>query len=312
MKKVLWLIVCLMTMVVSVNAHNVHYPTYTEDGITYVKNGGRISISGLGVFDTWEVQKVDKPYDRTITIPYILIVNGEEVRVTGIREYAFSTCTSLDSLIISDGITIGNSPKTFKDCKPLEYLYYSNGGYMGKANWGDGRGQSHDMEYDDLTCKTFETTLGCCEQPFWQKIGGSLEKLIIRDTNRFYSNVDEYCPKLKTIVCYSTTPPFTGHARSPYVYSSAGCYITFEPYQWSTITLYVPRESLEKYYFDRVWGEIDNIYAIDEMNNNVSTSISSIPNNMNENGVWYSLNGTKIDKPTKGVYIKNGKKYLIK
>jgi hypothetical protein len=34
MKKLLWLIVCLMTMVLNVNAHNVHYPTYTEDGIT--------------------------------------------------------------------------------------------------------------------------------------------------------------------------------------------------------------------------------------------------------------------------------------
>jgi hypothetical protein len=312
MKKVLWLIVCLMTMVVSANAHNVHYPTYTEDGITYVLAGVSDACIDGSWYQQWNVLKVDKPNDRTITIPSKVTIDGKEVVVRGIRENAFSTCTSIDSLIISDGITIGNCHNTFKGCRELEYLYYSNGGYCGKANWLDGQGPVHDMEYYGLHCKTLETTLGCAEQPFWRTIGGSLEKLIIRDTNRFYSNVDEFCPNLKTIVCYSTTPPFTGHARSPYVYSGAGCYITFEPYQWSTITLYVPRESLEKYYFDRVWGEIDNIYAIDGMNNDVSTSISSIPNNTNENGVWHSLNGTKIDKPTKGVYIKNGKKYIVK
>jgi hypothetical protein len=246
----------------------------------------------------------------------ILMINGEKIRIDGIRENAFSTCTALDSLIISDGITIGTCFNTFKGCNELEYLYYSNGGYCGGWNCGDGRGPVTDMTYSGLKCKTLETTLGCCEQPFWRTIGGSLEKLIIRETNRFNSNVDEYCPKLKTIVCYSTTPPFTGHARSPYVYSSAGCYITFESWQWSTITLYVPRESLEKYYFDRVWGEIDNIYAIDEMpttsTNNTSTSINFITNSVTEDDVWYSLNGTKVDKPTKGVYIKNGKKYVIK
>ncbi len=286
MKKVLWLIVCLMTMVVSVNAHNTHYPTYTEDGITYVAT----YIDKNNKFGGWEVLKVDKPNSRTIVVPYKITIDGEEVSIGRIREMAFATCTSLDSLIISDGITIGNCFKTFKGCNELEYLYYSQGWYCGGWNCGDGRGPVTDMTYYGLKCKTLETTEGVTEQPFWRTIGESLEKLIIRDTNKVYSSMDEYCPNLKTIVCYSATPPFTGAAHSPYTYSCAGGYITFNSKQWSTITLYVPRESLEKYYFDRVWGEIDNIYAIDEMNNDVSTSISSIPNNANENGGWYSLN----------------------
>ena len=305
-----------MTMVISANAHNTHYPTYTEDGITYVATYKDKS----GKFVGWEVLKVDKPNSRTIIVPAKVTINGEEFGVGRIREEAFSTCVSLDSLIISDGIMLGNCFNTFKGCNELEYLYYSNGGYCGGWNCGDGRGPVTDMTYAYLKCKTFETTLGCCEQPFWRTIGGSLEKLIIRETNRFNSNVDEYCPKLKTIVCYSTTPPFTGHARSRYVYSSGGCYITFESWQWSTITLYVPRESLEKYYFDKVWGELDNIYAIDEMpttttadeRNNTSTSISFVTNSVTENDVYYSLDGTRVDKPTKGIYIKNGKKYIIK
>lgn len=70
-------------------------------------------------------------------------------------------------------------------------------------------------------------------------------------------------------------------------------------------------KTIEKYYFDKVWGEIDNIYAIDEMNS-ATTSINSITNETMENDAWYTINGTKIDNPTKGIYIKNGKKYIIK
>lgn len=299
MKKVLWLLVCLMTMVVNASAHNVHYPTRTIDGITYVST----YVDKNGKFGSWEILKVDKPNSRTIIVPSKVTIDEEEVNVGRIREEAFSTCTALDSLIISDGLTIGNCFNTFKGCNELEYLYYSNGGYRGK--WGD-----NDMTYSGLKCKTLETIEGCGEQPFWRTIGISLEKLIIRETKRFVSNIDEYCPNLKTIVCYSTTPPFTGYARSPYKYTCAGAYITFNSKQWTTITLYVPRESLEKYYFDKVWGEIDNIYPIDEMNE--ITTISSVNKNIFEDNVFYSLDGKRIDKPTKGIYIKNGKKYIVK
>lgn len=300
-------IVCLMTMVISANAHNTHYPTRTIDDITYVST----YVDKNGKYGGWEVLKVNKPNSRTIIVPSKITIDGEEVSVGRIREEAFSTCVSLDSLIISDGIMLGNCFNTFKGCNELEYLYYSYNGYCGGWNCGDGRGPVTDMTYAYLKCKTLETTFGCMEQPFWRTIGISLEKLIIRETNKIGSSIDEYCPNLKTIVCYSTTPPFTSAARSRYTYTCAGGYITFNSNQWSTITLYVPRESLEKYYFDRVWGEIDNIYAIDEMKS-VSTSVNSVSNSVIEDNVWYSLNGTKVDNPTKGMYVKNGKKYIIK
>ena len=322
MKRLIMAIACLMTMVI-VSAHNTHYPTYTEDGITYVAS----SLDKNGKFGGWEVLKVDKPNSITIVIPSKVTIDGEEVSVGRIRERAFATCISLDSLIISDGIMIGNCFKTFEGCNELEYLYYSQGWYCGGWNCGDGRGPVTDMTYYGLKCKTLETTDGITEQPFWRTIGCSLEKLIIRDTNRFYSSMDELCPNLKTIVCYSATPPFTGAARSRYTYSCAGGYITFNYNQWSTITLYVPRESLTNYYFDKVWGEIDNIYAIDEMKNETFTestessenettysvsSVNSINNDVITDNVWYSINGAKVNKPTNGIYIKNGKKYVIK
>lgn len=314
MKKLLAFIICLMATVCA-NAHNSHYPTYTVDDITYAMIG---SWDGRSTC-YWMVSKVHKPNDRTIVIPSKVPIieeqrtefSGEELNVVGIGEAAFSECSSLDSLIISDGIRIGDFKDTFKGCRPLEYLYYSNGGYMGLTNWGDGK--SHSMTYTGLSCKTLETALGCCEKPFWDTIAMSLEKLIIRETDRVYTHMD-ICPYLKTIVCYATIPPFTYAARSPYTYTCAGATLCFESWQWSSITLYVPRESLEKYYYHKVWGEIDNIYAIEEMENvnSAATSINSITNNTIENNVWYSLDGKKVSNPTNGIYIKNGKKYFVK
>lgn len=306
MKKFIMAIVCLMTMVLSANAHNTHYSKHTIDGITYVENGHNIASASEGKLKGWDVVKVDKPYEKTITIPYRMEVNGEKIQICSIKENAFSTCISLDSLILSDGLVI--SDKAFIGCKKLEYLYYSNMVYRtAQAAKSD--------YYQGLQCKILETTWGSFDETFWKQISNSLEKLIIRDTEKIHTRMD-YCKKLKTIVCYAINPPIS-HATNENMHLE--CTVNFDADQWENIILYVPRESLEKYYFDNVWGEIDNIYAIDEMptktesndNSELTASINSIANNAITDNVWYSLNGVKVNNPTKGIYIKNGKKYII-
>ena len=42
-----------------------------------------------------------------------------------------------------------------------------------------------------------------------------------------------------------------------------------------------------------------------------TTSISNINVNY-ENDVYYNLQGQRVDKPSKGIYIKNGKKVMVK
>lgn len=290
-------------MVVSANAHNVHYPTYTEDGITYVLAGVSDAYIDGCKYEQWNIRKVDKPDARTITIPYMITIDGEKKVIYRIEANAFAPCISLDSLIVSDGLYLGEN--TFIGCKELEYIYYSSntsawGPYWNKYTY-----------YPGLSVKTLETNCGVLEDTFWKSILNSLEKLIIRDTSkgifaRFYD-----CKKLRTIICYATEPPSTQNTSSVYSYGGTCGYEKFSSTQWGTITLYVPRESLEKYYFHRVWGEIDNIYAIDEMVE-TPTSINSTNNSVTMDGAWYSLNGTKVDNPTKGAYIKNGKKYIVK
>lgn len=42
-----------------------------------------------------------------------------------------------------------------------------------------------------------------------------------------------------------------------------------------------------------------------------TTAIKSINNNLQEDETYYSLNGVKVDNPSKGLYIKNGKKVIL-
>lgn len=294
MKKIFIFFIYFAFIAYKCYAHNVHYPTYTEGGITYVKTGGRVSISGLGVFDTWDVLKVDKPYDRTITIPYVLMVNGEEVRVRSIRDNAFSSCISLDSLIITNGVLIDDY--SLVGCKELDYLFYSFNGTRSGVH-----------KYSGISCKTLETQFGICDENVWEIICNSLEKLIIRETTHVFGRTD-WCKKLKTIICYAVNPP---DIKANW----GGCYACFESWQWGTITLYVQRESLEKYYFDKIWGKIDNIHAIDEIDSvsdNGTTSVNRTTTDVVGDCAWYSIDGTMVNKPTKGIYIKNGKKYIVK
>lgn len=51
-----------------------------------------------------------------------------------------------------------------------------------------------------------------------------------------------------------------------------------------------------------------NISVILSLNN--TTGISSVHSNT-ESGAYYSLNGQRVENPTKGIYIRNGKKIIL-
>jgi hypothetical protein len=46
---------------------------------------------------------------------------------------------------------------------------------------------------------------------------------------------------------------------------------------------------------------------------NMPEGISNVNNDAKATNVWYSINGVRVAQPTqKGLYIRNGKKYLVK
>ena len=44
----------------------------------------------------------------------------------------------------------------------------------------------------------------------------------------------------------------------------------------------------------------------------VGTALSAMPYAVEVDGIYYNLSGVRVDRPTKGVYIMNGKKVIIK
>ena len=73
-------------------------------------------------------------------------------------------------------------------------------------------------------------------------------------------------------------------------------------------SLLVPKGTIELYKAAPAWKEFQNIIEME------ATAIENITTAKNEKNVWYSLQGVRMNnKPTeKGVYIKNGKKVIIK
>jgi hypothetical protein len=69
--------------------------------------------------------------------------------------------------------------------------------------------------------------------------------------------------------------------------------------------LYVPTGSLEAYQNALIWKDFQHIIGMDY------TGISNVSASTKTN-ITYTLDGRRVENPTKGIYIMNGKKVVIK
>ena len=78
--------------------------------------------------------------------------------------------------------------------------------------------------------------------------------------------------------------------------------------------LYVPKGSLAAYESSPYWGyrHFEKIVEGEPEDENSETSISAIVCPQANKDVYYNLQGQRVKTPTKGLYIKNGRKVLIK
>ena len=109
-----------------------------------------------------------------------------------------------------------------------------------------------------------------------------------------------FCRKLNSLYMECVTPPlvdfFTGDFFHPF-YDVPDDAI-----------LYVPLGSKEKYANAYGWNYFKNIEEyIPTVIDDIKRESSKINNN-----IYYNLNGNIVDAPTKGVYILNGEKILLK
>lgn len=106
------------------------------------------------------------------------------------------------------------------------------------------------------------------------------------------------CPKLRDLYCWAATVPNTDED------------VFYDSYT-EKATLHVLAASIDSYKAAVPWKYFKEIVALTDSDPN-PTAIKKIEMSNTENAVFYDLNGRRVEQPQKGLYIKNGKKYVVK
>ena len=112
------------------------------------------------------------------------------------------------------------------------------------------------------------------------------------------------CDNLEEIICESEKPVDLGHN---FVRTRLGLAITqFEGINFDTCILYVPVGSKTAYENAEGWNQFKHIVEYDP------SAIRDVRQNEAESEVYYNLQGQRVENPTNGLYIKNGRKVIVK
>ena len=209
--------------------------------------------------------------------------------VKTIGEEAFGYASHLEAVTIPEGVTtIGSA--AFTHCTSLRHVSFSESVTTIDIN-------------AFYCCETLETIvlpphLTKVEATLFYKCKNLRSVTIPAEVTSIGMMAFSQCYKLEEITCLATTPPT----------ATATAFLMLPTAQ---ISLYVPDESVDLYKAAPVWKNF-NVQPIS------ATRVISIDNSQltidNWADAWCTLDGRKLDsKPTqRGVYIMNGKKYIIK
>lgn len=85
----------------------------------------------------------------------------------------------------------------------------------------------------------------------------------------------------------------------------------FDSFNAANATLHVPAGSVGAYLAANPWNIFREIVALTDSDPKPS-GVNDVEVSDVDNGIIYDLNGRRVEHPTKGLYLKNGKKYIVK
>lgn len=225
--------------------------------------------------------------------------------VTCIGDYAFGDCKSLTALIIPNSVTtIGE--EAFEGCDNLTSIIV-------------GKGLKNVSKSSFSGCTKLNTVTMFCETIGQWFVGSPIKELhleegvkvigerafrgcknitsidlpqsITRIETRAFSKIDN----LTDVTCRTILVPEA--------YRSA-----FEDSYPEYVTLHIPAESIEAYRTAEPWKYFKTIVAIeDELD-----GIVGVKRIEDSNGKYFDMTGRRVHNPQKGIYIRNGKKEILR
>ena len=204
------------------------------------------------------------------------------------RTEYYDTCSKVDSLVIEDGLVVGDSigiyynefskGEYYEDNyiynKPFEYVYIGRRPVSGPYNPRIGAKTMvfGDCIYTDIVQSNYPSL-------------ASVEKVVFGKNMKYISRCGG--TKLETIYVRSKTPPTAeGFSSHTYIYG----------------TVYVPRGTLKAYQEADVWKEFWNIEEYDVTDD--PTAIETVKTSANDEIIGiYDINGIKHTSPVKGLNI---------
>ena len=226
--------------------------------------------------------------ESSITVPQKITILDKEYDVTGICGMAFYNNKKLTN------ITLANSIKTIGS----EAFYYCSG--LTSVTIGNSVTTIGSSAFDScsgLTSIEIPNSVTSIGEYAFSGCSGLTSVTIPNSVTSIGDRAFDDCTGLKEIYVKADTPP------SAYSY-------TFSGVNTNSATLYVPVGSKDAYAAANGWSKFYNIVemeftGIDEVVDEVKGENSKVKD-------VYDLSGRKVTNPTKGIYIVNGKKVLLK
>ena len=202
--------------------------------------------------------------------------------VTEILDNAFHNCTSLTTLDIPNNVkSIGVG--AFYGCSSLE-----------RVTIGNGTEEIANSAF--RLCSNLKTVeLDCTEVGTWFNSLSSIEQVVLGKNVQSISRRAFYNAKNTGLTSVTSLIP----AENIFA-------VTDLVKDHSICTLYVQTGTKETYAATTGWDKFANIVEMD------LTGIEEIDEDAKDQNEIYDLSGRKVDNPSKGIYIINGKKRLIR